>query len=475
MTTSSPLERGGDGELSRIARLEMERRLTGQKGEDPYAVVMRDVRREIGQLYEAGQLVEASPEVRSSVEILIGERIAAYQEMALSQRLQPFLEDVDLVVQRMLNEIFGLGPLQPLLEDNTIEEISINGPGCVLSDGELGKRRHKISFSSPEEVVALVNRAIAHTGRKLDTASPWVDGHLATGARLHASTYPIAEPWPSVSIRIHRLVARRMEDLVRLRTVTPQVARFLEMVVSSRLAVLITGGTRTGKTNFINVLCGLIDPSERMVVIEDTRELEIPLEDVVYLVKRIPGMDGKGEIGQQRLVANALRMGPDRIIMAEARDKAAFDMLKAANTGHEGTMATVHADTAEEALDRLEVLAYEAEDARNLSQRSIRRYIAGAFQYVILLTRVRGTTERKVVEILELPGSLEGEVIRRQLLFVDRGDGKGLIWTGIRPHWGERFRACGFDFEEVISTSDQSEVRAETQLSEASAVVRGGN
>lgn len=436
-------------ETSRIVQLARQKVDLKRDDEASFREMMAQIRHQLTERYEAEELEEASPKIRQEVEDLVRSSIEELAQSALASGEPALWTNTEAVLERALNEIFGLGPLQPLLGDPAIEEISINGPDCVITRGEAGRVRHPIFFSGPEELVSLVNRGIASTGRKLDTANPWVDGRLSNGARLHASTYPIAEPWPAVSIRLHRLVARTLEDLVRLGTVTPSLALFLEAVVRSRLAVLITGGTRTGKTNFINVLSGLIDPAERIVVIEDTRELQIPLEDVVYLMKRTPGPEGAGAIDQQLLVANALRMSPDRIILAEARDRAAFDMLKAANTGHEGTMATVHANSAEEAISRLEVLAYESPDARNLSQRSLRSYIAGGFQYVVLLQRLPESTKRRVSQVLEIPGSLEGDTIRRHLIFESKGE--GLRWTGIRPHFESRMREHGYEFERILA------------------------
>lgn len=435
----------GSGGLARSAR---SRRLN--RAEELKSQIRSELRREIARRFSAPELLDPSPDVRATLEELVRQQVTREFQLAISRGELTQEYKPDLLVAEFLDEILGLGPLQPLLEDPTIEEISINGPDLVLSDGELGKRKHPISFGGPDEVVALVNRGVAHLGRRLDTANPWVDGRLRNGARIHASTYPIAEPYPAVSIRLQRLVARSIADLCRLGTINSQLAVFLNILVRSRLAMLVAGGTRSGKTNFINVLAGLIDHDERLVVIEDTRELEIPLGDVTYLVTRLPGPEGQGEIDQQRLVANALRMGPDRVILAEARDRAAFDMLKATNTGHDGTMATIHADSAEEALDRLELLAYEAPGARNLPQRSLRQYIARAFQYVIFLQRVPGTTRRRVTQVMELTGSLDGDTICRQMIFEDRGGKKGLTWTGVRPFWEPRMKEQGFLFDEAL-------------------------
>jgi pilus assembly protein CpaF len=347
------------------------------------------------------------------------ELLAQYNQQALAKQW-PLL-DAD-VVQRALDEIFGMGPVEPLMRDESIEDVFVLGPSRVMSVGALGVRHHpEIRFESELALQALVNRWVANEGKTLTPATPMLDGRVANQSRLHAVMAPIAEPSPSVTIRKRRLVARHFQDLLELGTLTPQAAHFMRLMVQTRASILVAGGTGAGKTNFLNALGTLLDPAERVVAIEDTRELELPIPNVVYLVTRLPS-EKASEILQRDLVKQALRMRPDRIVMGEARDGAAADMIEATNTGHEGSWASVHAESATEALRRVESLYQQGDGKEKLPIEVVRESVAKAFQVIVFVRRIHNTTRRVVTEILHVTGKLErlpggGAVIAREHIF----------------------------------------------------------
>jgi len=434
-----------------ISVMELERRQAAQAvGPEPFETVLGWVRERLyAVVRDPNKLRDPDPETRQAVRALVQEELTRY--MAEGQvHAWPLVADPAGLLERVAHEVMGLGWLEPLLRDETIEEIIVNGPEAVfvLRAGGQKEQIHP-PVGSPLHLQGLINRAAMDTGRQLNPTSPILDATLPDGSRLNAVTEPIVRPWPAMTVRRFRMVARTVEDLVRLGTITNQVAHFLEMVIAARLNVLISGGTASGKTNFINALASLIPPPERIVTIEDTWELQLPGHDVLNMLVRPPNLDGEGGIDQTRLLANALRQRPERIILGEARDGAAYVMIKAANTGHDGTMATVHANSAAEALDRLELLAYEA--MPSLDERTMRAHIAGAFHLVAHLEHQPGG-RRQVVEVLEVTGRLEGGNILKQPLFLDQHDGRGLVWAGFRPtaRLQGRLQRYGQDFDRVL-------------------------
>ncbi|MBU0493558.1 MAG: Flp pilus assembly complex ATPase component TadA [Chloroflexi bacterium] len=437
-----------------ISLLELERRQAAPAvGPDPCQTVLGGVRERLYDVVrDPGRLRDPDPETRQAVRALIQEELTRY--IADGQvHAWPLVADPAALLERVAHEVMGLGWLEPLLRDESIEEIIVNGPGTVfvLRAGGQKEQLHPPT-GDPGSLQALINRAAMDTGRSLNTTQPILDAALPDGSRLNAVTEPIVRPWPALTIRRFRMVARTVADLVRLGTITDQVAHFLDLVIAARLNVLISGGTASGKTNFINALGALIPPEERIVTIEDTWELQLPGHDVLNLLVRPPNLDGTGGIDQTRLLANALRQRPQRIILGEARDGAAYVMIKAANTGHDGTLATVHANSAAEALDRLELLAYEA--MPGLNERTMRAHVAGAFHLVVHLEQQPGG-RRQVVEVLEVTGRLEQGTILKQALFADQRDGQGLVWAGYRPtaRLRERLQRWGQDFESVLGGS----------------------
>ena len=407
----------------------------------PYDYILGLVRERVARQINPAQLADPDDATREQVRNIAREVIARYQRSAPIQGLPP-LGDEEEILSRLLSDILGFGPLDALLRDPSVEEIIINGVAGAFVIDEQGKRPVSLDLGSEEDIVALVNRLVAPTGRQVTTTNPILDAQLPDGSRVNVTIAPVAQPSPLVTIRRHRLVARNIPDLVRLGTITEELGRFLAAAVKARLSILVAGGTATGKTNMVNVLAGLLSPAERVVVIEDTRELQIPLPDVAYLVVRPPNVEGKGAITQRRLVQNALRLRPDRIIVGEVRGAEAIDMLLAANTGHEGLICSVHANSCTEALRRLAQLCYLATDI-GVPEKTIAEWIAGAFQLVIFLKLDVATGKRLVTEVVELTGQVEGTHILHQPIY-RMVDGR-LSRTPYHLACAERMRERGVD------------------------------
>jgi len=344
-------------------------------------------------------------------------------------------QDVDQIVRQIMDEIFGFGPLAPYLNDPEVEEVIINGPDDVwIIHAARGKEKAGICFRGVSDVVNFVNRAAGATGgRWMDRANPKIDARMRDGSRLHALMAPLTVNVPvAVTIRRHRLVARTLEDLTRLGTVTPQVEAFLRATVEGRLNVVVAGGTASGKTNFLNAMCDTATDRDRFVVIEDTPELQIRKPDVVQMTTRKKAEEAAG-FAISDLVVEALRMRPDRIITGEARGAEVVDVLMAANTGHDGQMLTVHANSTRDVIQRLETMYLLR--GTEVPLLAIRRQIADAFQLIVFLKRVFIGKQQKrfVTEIAEILPSqfMEGDKVVVQNVFEDHG--QGLKWTGYYP------------------------------------------
>lgn len=414
-----------------------------EAGENPYRAVLRQVRQKLAAMSDPYELAHPTPATRQKVEALTWQIIADYR---LAQPVQglPALDLADIeIVQRILSDVLGFGPLDPLLRDESIEEIIVNGTDIWVID-ESGKHRAETTVGDADSLVELINRLVATTGRQVNLSNPVLDAQLPDGSRLNATIAPVATPSPAMTIRRHRLVARQMKDLIQLESLTESAAQFLAAAIKARLGILVAGGTSSGKTNFLNVLAALFPESERVVVIEDTRELQLPIADVVYLTVRYPNAEGTGEIPSRRLVQNALRMRPDRIVVGEVRGAEALDMLLAANTGHEGFLSTVHANSAGQALTRLLQLTKLASEGNQLDEKTVAEWIAEAFHLVVFLRRDASTGQRRVEEIIELTGSIEqGNRILNQPIFMRAGN--DLIRTPYPLALSERFRDRGID------------------------------
>jgi pilus assembly protein CpaF len=344
-------------------------------------------------------------------------------------------EERTAAARELFNQLFRLGPLQPLLDDETIEEVVVNAPdrGFVVRAGGAKEELHP-GFDSDEDVRTLLARIVSRAGRRIDDASPAVDVRLPDGARLHALLPPLARR-PCLTIRRHRMVAESLDDLVALGTVTGELAGFLRRAVEGGLNVLVSGGTASGKTTTLNALGGAIPPTERVVTIEETAELRLEelLPDCVALEARAANVEGLGQIGIRELVRHALRMRPTRIVVGEVRGPEALDMLSAMNTGHEGSMGTVHANSARQALSKLRTYVLMAEE--QLTPEVATEMIAETVDLVVHLRLEHHTATRRVVQVAEVAGIEAGRLLSNDLF---RWEAGGLVRTGVRPRFADR-------------------------------------
>jgi pilus assembly protein CpaF len=378
-------------------------------------------------------------EVRRQIEELFG-KIADEEGLALTRA-----ERVRMLEQ-ITDEILGLGPLEPLLRDETITEVMVNGPQQVYIEREGRLELTNVTFQNDEHVMKIIQRIIAPIGRRVDESSPMVDARLADGSRVNAIIPPLSLVGPVITIRKFAATPFTVEDLIRFGTATPEMFEFLEACVKARLNIFVSGGTGSGKTTMLNILSSFIPDDERIVTIEDAAELQLRQEHVITLESRPPNIEGKGAIPIRELVRNALRMRPDRIVVGECRGAEALDMLQAMNTGHDGSMSTGHANTPRDMLSRLETMVLMA--GMDLPLRAIREQIASAVDLIVHQNRLKDGT-RKIVNITEVQG-MEGDVIVMQDIFVFEQTGvvEGKIQgrlkpTGIRPKFVEKFEVAG--------------------------------
>ncbi len=345
------------------------------------------------------------------------------------------------------DEVLGLGPLEPFMRDPTVSDILVNTYKQIYVErfGKLEITEGR--FKDDTHLRRIIDKIVSGVGRRIDESCPMVDARLADGSRVNAIIPPLAIDGAMLCIRRFAVVPLEIHDLLTLKAITPEVGELLKGVVKARLNVLISGGTGTGKTTLLNVLSQFIPESERIVTIEDSAELQLKQEHVVRLETRPPNIEGKGEVTARDLVRNSLRMRPDRIIVGEVRGAEVLDMLQAMNTGHDGSLVTLHANSPRDALMRLETLV--AMSGYTFPSGSIRKYISSALNVIIQIARLMDGT-RKIVSLQEITG-MEGEVITMQEIFhlEQTGvDAKGMVKgrfraTGIRPKFSERFRAAG--------------------------------
>ncbi len=324
------------------------------------------------------------------------------------------LEEREELVEQVLHEVFGLGPLEPLVNDQSISDILVNTFDQVYVERNGKLERTDVRFKDNRHLVQVIDRIVSAVGRRIDDSSPMVDARLPDGSRVNAIIPPVSIDGPHLSIRKFRRDILSTDDLLRNGTLNEAMLELLQGIVRARLNVLISGGTGSGKTTLLNALSESIPTSERVVTIEDSAELQLRQPHVVRLETRPPNIEGKGQIDQRQLVINALRMRPDRIIVGEVRGSEAIDMLQAMNTGHDGSLTTLHANTPRDALARLETMISMAN--LNLPERGMRQQIASAIDIIIHVSRL-ADGKRKCIFITELVG-MEGEVITMQDLFV---------------------------------------------------------
>jgi pilus assembly protein CpaF len=371
------------------------------------------------------------------------------RELLAAESIPLNLEERDELISQVLDEIFGLGPLQPLMDDPTIADILVNTSQTVYIERNGRLETTDVRFHDDKHLMQVIDRIVSSVGRRIDDASPMVDARLPDGSRVNAVIPPLSIDGPHLSIRKFTDDGLTADDLVRMGALSEPMVRFLEGVVKTRLNVLISGGTGAGKTTLLNMLSGFIPETERIVTVEDSAELRLRQPHVVRLETRPANVEGTGAIPQRMLVVNALRMRPDRIIIGEVRSSEAIDMLQAMNTGHDGSLTTLHANTSRDALGRLETMVAMAD--LNLPDKAVRTQIASAIDIVVQASRFSDGT-RRVTQIAEIVG-MEGDVITMQDIFkfeqtgVDE-DGKvigRLRPTGIRPKCMDRLGAHGFE------------------------------
>ncbi len=351
------------------------------------------------------------------------------------------------LVEEVRHELFGLGPLEPLLADPTICDILINSPAQVYVERGGRLEKSEVTFKDNEHVMRVIERIVSSVGRRIDESSPMVDARLRDGSRVNAIIPPLALDGPVMSIRRFGSDPLKIDTLIEKGALTRDIAEMFRMCVHARLNVLISGGTGAGKTTLLNALSAYIPEDQRIVTIEDSAELQLQQPHVVRLETRPPNIEGKGEITQRDLVRNALRMRPDRIVIGEVRGGEAIDMLQAMNTGHDGSLTTIHANTPRDALSRVETMIQMT--AMRLSERAMRSQIASAIDLVIQVARLSDGT-RRVTSISEITG-MEGDIITMQEIFQfeRRGvDKEGRVVgqfkaTGVRPRFAERLRQYG--------------------------------
>jgi pilus assembly protein CpaF len=388
--------------------------------------------------------IATDPDDRTRTEVF------AVIEDVVAQVKAPFgdAEKKHLAVE-VLDEMFALGPLEPLLQDPTVSDILVNGAKEVYVERAGMLEETKVVFKDDDHLMRIIQKIVSAIGRRVDETSPMVDARLADGSRVNVIVPPLAIDGPHLSIRRFGHTPVSEENLLANKTLTAPMLALLKAAVAARLNIVISGGTGAGKTTLLNVLSGYISAKERIVTIEDSAELQLKQRHVVRLECHPPGPDGKGAIYARQLVINSLRMRPNRIVVGEVRGEEALDMLQAMNTGHDGSMTTVHANTPRDGITRLETMAMMAN--LNLAEQAIRRQIASAVSLVVQIARFSDGT-RRVTHITEITG-MESDVVSMQDLFMFEKQGLSadgrVVGTfnssGIRPKFSERLKAAGFD------------------------------
>lgn len=432
-------ERSGSG-TSRLSGLSARRSSPPGGGtRDTYHDLKSRVQNKLLAELDPSMDVSQTAEVRRTIEELF-ENILAEEKIVLSRPERRRL------FEQIVAEILGLGPLEPLLADDTITEVMVNGAKNIYIERAGKLHREPASFESDDHLMRIIDRIVAPLGRRIDESSPYVDARLPDGSRVNAVIPPISLVGPVLTIRKFGTVPITVDQLVEWGTITAEAVEFLKASVVAKVNMIISGGTGSGKTTLLNVVSQFIPTDERIVTIEDAAELQLRQEHVVSLEKRPPNIEGRGEVTIQNLVVNSLRMRPDRIIVGEIRDEAALDMLQAMNTGHDGSLTTAHSNSPRDTLSRIETMTMMA--GMELPQRAIREQIASALQLVVHLERMRDGT-RKVTNITEIQG-MEGDVITMTDIFVfdQTGveDGKvigRLRPTGLRPKFMDQIESSG--------------------------------
>lgn len=383
--------------------------------------------------------ISQTEEVRSSIQDLF-EQILAEENIVLSR------PERHRLFEQITAEILGLGPLEPLLQDDSLTEIMVNGAKNIYIERKGKLHRVPVTFESDEHVMRIIDRIVAPLGRRIDETSPYVDARLPDGSRVNAVVPPISLVGPVLTIRKFSKNPITMEQLVQFGSITPEALQFMKACVEARLNIVISGGTGSGKTTLLNIMSAFIPSDERILTIENAAEVQLRQEHVVTLESRPANIEGRGEITIQQLVVNSLRMRPDRIIVGEIRDEAALDMLQAMNTGHDGSMTTAHSNSPRDTLSRLETMTLMA--GMDLPIRAIREQISSAIDLICHQERMRDGS-RRVTYITEVSG-MEGDVITTTDIFAfeHAGAEEGKVLgrlrpTGLRPKFMEKIEAAG--------------------------------
>ncbi|NJL92824.1 MAG: CpaF family protein [Anaerolineae bacterium] len=381
----------------------------------------------------------SSPQFRAQIEELFT-TILNEENIVLSRNERYALFD------SIIAEILGFGPLEPLLSDDTVTEIMVNGPKNIYVEQRGNLTRANVTFESDDHVMRVLDRIVAPLGRRIDESSPYVDARLPDGSRVNAVIRPIALCGPTITIRKFSKKPLTVEDLIRFGSMTPEIAEFMRACVVARLNTVVSGGTGSGKTTLLNVLSSFIPDDERIITVENAAELQLRQEHVVPLESRPANIEGRGEVSIRDLVINTLRMRPDRIVVGECRGGEALDMLQAMNTGHDGSLTTAHANTPRDCIKRLEVMSMMS--GMELPLKAIREQIASAVDLVVQQQRLRDGT-RKIINITEVQG-MEGDVVTLSDIFefeqtgIEAGRIIGKIRpTGLRPKFIDRIEATG--------------------------------
>lgn len=376
------------------------------------------------------------------------------QDIVAKEKIPLSATEKEALQSDLIDEIFGLGPLESLLKDHSISDILVNRKDLVYIERRGVLEKVNVRFRDDSHLMQIIDRIVARVGRRVDESSPMVDARLMDGSRVNAIIPPLALDGPSLSIRRFGTSPLTAEQLLESKSISREMLEVLQAAVRARISILVSGGTGAGKTTFLNMLSKFIPESERLVTIEDAAELQLQQENVVRLETRPPNVEGKGAVRQRQLLINCLRMRPDRIIVGEVRSDEAFDMLQAMNTGHEGSMTTIHANTCRDALSRLESMVAMAN--LNLPDKAVRQQIASAIGIVVQISRMSDGS-RRVVSVSEITG-MDQEVISMQEIFVfaKKGIGPSGKVVGafqpsrIRPKFAERIRVSGVSLSQEL-------------------------
>jgi len=424
---------------SKLHEMRVKRQAPAAGSRDAYQDLKGRIQSKLIAELDPAMDISQTGEVRSTIEEMF-ETILMEENIVLSRNERRRL------FEQIVAEILGLGPLEPLLAEDDITEVMVNGPKNVYIERNGKIERTNATFETDEHLMRIIDRIVAPLGRRIDESSPMVDARLADGSRVNAVIPPISLVGPTITIRKFSKIPLTIQDLIDFGSVTPEAVEFMRACVTARINVVISGGTGSGKTTLLNVLSGFIPSDERIITIENAAELQLRQEHVITLESRPPNIEGRGEITIRDLVINCLRMRPDRIVVGECRGAEALDMLQAMNTGHDGSLTTLHSNSPRDTLARLETMVLMA--GMDLPVRAIREQVASAIQLIIHQDRMRDGT-RKITSVTEVQG-MEGDVITMSEIFtfeqtgIEDGRVIGRLRpTGLRPKFIGDIQAAG--------------------------------